>query len=173
MIRDNRGELVLRIGVLADTHIPKRASRIPDALLRDFEGVALILHAGDLVVPEVLDWLRQLAPVEAVAGNNDPPELGEQLGWSRELHLAGYRIGLTHGHLGTGRSTPERALRQFAGVDCVVFGHSHIPYLRHHGSTLLFNPGSVTDRRREPYCSYGFLYLDPDGPRAELRYVQP
>jgi uncharacterized protein len=159
----------VRIGVIADTHIPARARAIPDMVLAAFAGVDLIFHAGDVVVPEVLALLRQVAPVEAVAGNNDPDSLGLPL--ARELILEGYRIGLAHGHIGSGRSTVERALSHFHGADCVVFGHSHIPYCQHHGSTLAFNPGSATDRRRQPQCSFGLLYLEPDGLRTEVRYI--
>jgi putative phosphoesterase len=133
-----------------------------------FQGVDLILHAGDLVVPDVLAELRSIAPVEAVAGNNDPAELVAELGTARLLELAGYRIGLTHGHLGTGKTTPERALSQFPGADCVVFGHSHMPYCQWHGETLAFNPGSATDKRRAPSCSIGILYLEPEGIRTGI-----
>lgn len=141
-------------------------------VLQAFAGVDLILHAGDLVVPDVLESLGQIAPVEAVAGNNDPPALVATLGLTRELQLAGYRVGLAHGHVGSGKSTVERALSHFAGADCVIFGHSHISYCRRHGGTLAFNPGSATDRRRSPQCSYGMLYLEPDGIRAEIHYLE-
>ncbi|HYG58244.1 MAG TPA: metallophosphoesterase family protein [Symbiobacteriaceae bacterium] len=159
----------MRIGVIADTHIPVRAKAIPPSVLAAFSGASLILHAGDLVDSAVLDVLRAVAPVWAVAGNNDPPGCGLPL--TRELELAGYRIGLTHGHIGAGRSTVERALSNFCGVDCVVFGHSHIAYSAWHGSTLAFNPGSATDRRRSPRCSYGMLHLEPSGLRAEIHYL--
>lgn len=158
----------MRIGVIADTHIPKRARALPDQVQVAFRGVDLILHAGDLVVPAVLEALRALAPVEAVRGNNDP-ELG--LPDARELLLGGYRIGLTHGHLGKGKSTVERALSQFSGADCVVFGHSHIAYCQWHGRTLAFNPGSATDRRRAPECSFGLLFAEPSGLRAEIHPI--
>lgn len=159
----------MRVGVIADTHIPARAKAIPEAVLAAFAGVDLILHAGDLVDVAVLDTLRALAPTYAVAGNNDPPGAGLPL--TRELSLAGYRIGLTHGHVGTGKSTVERAVSHFPGLDCVVFGHSHIAYSAWHGITLAFNPGSATDRRRSPHCSFGMLYLEPTGLRAEIHLL--
>lgn len=162
---------VTRIGVLADTHIPGRARTLPAQLLSAFVGVDLILHAGDITTNDVLRQLREIAPVEAVAGNNDPYAIANELGLTRELMLGGYRIGMAHGHTGTGKSTVERALSHFHGAGCVVFGHSHIPYCKWHGGTLAFNPGSATDRRRSPQCSYGFLYLEPDGLRAELCYL--
>lgn len=161
----------LRIGVISDTHIPVRAKAIPTEVLQAFEDVDLILHAGDLVVAEVLQTLGQLAPVEAVAGNNDPAPVALGLGLTKELHVGGFRIGLAHGHVGAGNSTVERALSHFPEADCVVFGHSHIAYSRQYGRTLAFNPGSATDRRRSPQCSYGMLFLEPDGLRAEIHYI--
>lgn len=161
----------MRIGVIADTHIPNRAREIPPAVQEAFLGTDLILHAGDLVVAVVLERLRQIAPVVAVSGNNDPEPLALSLGLTRELVLQGYRIGLTHGHVGRGSSTVERALSHFPGFDCVIFGHSHIAYLQQHGPTLAFNPGSATDRRRSPQCSYGLLHITPAGLRAEVCYL--
>ncbi len=161
----------MRIGVLSDTHIPGRARRLPAPLLAAFAGVDLILHAGDITTADVLQQLRAIAPVEAVAGNKDPVPLALSLGLTREFALGGYRIGMAHGHTGAGKSTVERALGHFRGADCVVFGHSHIPYCQWHDGTLAFNPGSATDRRRSPRCSYGFLYLEPGGLRTELRYL--
>lgn len=163
----------MRLGVIADTHIPARAKAIPADIFEAFAGVDLILHAGDVTAAEVLAELRQIAPVEAVAGNNDPAALALGLGLIRELSLAGYRIGLVHGHIGQGKSTVERALSHFHGADCVVFGHSHLPYCQQHGRTLAFNPGSPTDRRRAPACSFGILHLEPAGIRAEHRVVRP
>lgn len=162
--------IVVRIGVIADTHIPGRARRLPAEVLEHFSGVDLILHAGDLITRAVLDELGRIAPVVAVAGNNDPEPLAAELGLTRDLNLAGSRIGLTHGHVGRGKSTVERALSQFEQMDCVVFGHSHIPYVARHGRTLAFNPGSPTDRRRSPHFSVGLLTIGPDGVRAEHRW---
>lgn len=160
-----------RIGVLADTHIPNRGRFLPEEMLKAFEGVDLILHAGDILTPEVLTILVSIAPTVAVAGNNDPADLALALGTQKELLLNGYRIGLTHGHVGEGKSTVERALSHFHGADCVVFGHSHMPYCEWHTGTLAFNPGSPTDRRLSPQKSFGFIYVDRDGIRAEHRYI--
>lgn len=161
----------MRIGVLADTHIPSRSKSLPEALLKAFVGVDLILHAGDVLTPEVLASLASIAPTVAVAGNNDPPDLALSLGTQKELLLNGYRIGLIHGHVGDGKSTVERALSHFQGADCVVFGHSHIPYCEWHSDTLAFNPGSPTDRRLSPRKSFGFIYIESDGLRAEHRFI--
>ena len=151
----------MRIGVLSDTHLPMRARSLPAILFEAFEGVEAILHAGDLACEEVLIELGALAPVYAVRGNVDPPELWSRLPLDRVLTFAGLKVGLTHGH-GTSGSTPERALRRFAAdtVACVVFGHSHDPLCERRGDVLLFNPGSPTDRRRQPQHSYGILTIE-------------
>lgn len=150
----------MRLGIISDTHIPLRAKQLPVQVFKAFDGVDLILHAGDLVTEELLLELRAIAPVEAVAGNCDPPYLTRQLPDTKILKLAGYTIGLTHGHIGDHRiSTPRRALSLFEKVDLVVFGHSHSPYNEIVDGVYLFNPGSATDRRWEPKYSVGLIEL--------------
>lgn len=162
----------MRVGLISDTHLPRGGRTIPEQVLSAFVGVDLILHAGDLVSPQVLETLEQVAPVVAVAGNNDPPEVVERWGYQRLLELAGYRVGLVHGHQGRGSSTLARALSNFTDADVVVFGHSHSAHNEWYGKTLAVNPGSPTDRRRwSPGLSYGLLYLEPEGIRAEIRFL--
>ena len=163
--------MCMRIGVISDTHVPKKEKALPEAALAAFRGADLILHAGDLTVAAVLDELQRLAPVVAVAGNNDSPELAERLGTTRLLELSGYRIGLAHGHVGMGKTTAERALSHFPGADCVVFGHSHIPYNQMHGATLAFNPGATVGGIRAPRGSYGILLLEPGGIKADVFHI--
>lgn len=161
----------MRLGIVADTHIPRRARSLPLPLLEGLAGVDLILHAGDMSVLGVLDELGQIAPIIGVIGNNDPVELFPSLERQKVLELENWRIGLVHGHEGSGRTTVERALATFANesaLDCVVFGHSHQPYLAWHGKTLLFNPGSPTDHRRAPAGTYGILELRPEGLSAQI-----
>ncbi len=170
----------VRVGVISDTHIAAVGSRrvIPPAVLEAFREVDLILHAGDATCRAVLDRLASLAPVQAVTGNVDEPELAYELPTARLVHLGGISIGLTHGHLGDGPTTPQRALRRFAGVHdlrAVVFGHSHEPSneARHgpHGDVLLFNPGSPTERRRQPRPSFGLLTVRDGTVRGEVVYL--
>ncbi|MTI96142.1 MAG: metallophosphoesterase family protein [Firmicutes bacterium] len=149
----------MKVGVISDTHIPRRRKALPDFVAETFAGVDLILHAGDINEQSVLDALARLAPVEAVAGNTDPPELVEALGYQKLLELNGFKIGLTHGHNGKRRETPERARASFPDADVVVFGHSHKPLVRTTDGCLLLNPGSPTDKRRQPRYSLGMLYL--------------
>lgn len=146
----------VRIGVISDTHIPYAARTIPPVVFERFRGVAMILHAGDLVTVDIITELEAIAPVYAVYGNVDPLDVAQRLPKKREIEVDGVRIGLVHGD-GSGGSTPERALAAFSGVDCVVFGHSHRPVCQRVGGVLLFNPGSATDPRGLPQRSVGIL----------------
>lgn len=152
----------IKVGVLSDTHIPKKAKALPDEVLRGFEGCSLILHAGDIMERGVIARLEQIAPVMAVAGNNDPPDLLEELGLTKIVEFEGIKIGLTHGHKGGRGTTMDRAIRTFQGVDCIVFGHNHFPYNAIQDGVLIFNPGSPTDKRRIPQPSYGLLFIGSD-----------
>jgi putative phosphoesterase len=164
----------MRIGVISDTHMPRFGRVLPRELVRGLTEarVDLILHAGDFTGPDVPALFEAIAPLEAVAGNNDGPEFQARFGRRRVVEVEGVRIGLTHGDLGAGRTTPERATGAFAAgeVDIVVFGHSHIPLVeRLPDGRWLVNPGSPTDRRRQPRYSWALLELAPDRePRPEL-----
>ena len=145
--------------MVADTHMPRHARILPAALREGLKGVDAIVHCGDMVDAMAIPLFEAIAPLEAVAGNNDPPELHERFGKRKILTFGGVRIGVVHGHDGVGRSTLARAQSAFAGerVDAILFGHSHVPYCERHGGVLLFNPGSPTDRRRRPEFSYGII----------------
>lgn len=155
----------MKIGVLADTHIPGRAWGLPRELLQAFRDVDLIVHAGDFVRQRVLEALQKMAPVEAVCGNVDDLDLRLTLPRQKIVALSGYRIGLIHGD-DPDISPLSRAQAAFGGrpdgeaVHCVVFGHSHQAYCQTHGDVLYLNPGSPTDRRRAPRPSCGLLHLD-------------
>jgi uncharacterized protein len=156
-----------RIGVLADTHIPQRAPRVPQAALRHFEDVELILHAGDLSSLAVLDQLASYAPVEAVQGNVELPDVVASLPLKRELVVGGVAIGLVH-ILGDRAHYARNARREFPGARIVVFGHSHIPYAEDANGLLLLNPGSATDRRTQPHCTIALLTIEDGHPRTEI-----
>jgi putative phosphoesterase len=148
---------LVRIGVLSDTHLTLGDARLPALLARcqlAFAGTEMILHAGDIVDPQLLPLLPW--PVLAVRGNLDPPELPER----RILPVAGKRIGLIHGW-GARYDLEARIVQAFAGetVDCIVYGHSHQPVCHVMGGILLFNPGSPTDRRNAPFPSLGLLTI--------------
>ena len=157
--------MTTRLVIIGDTHLPRFGRDLPAFVRSACADADLILHAGDHTDPFVLDLLAGISRTEAVAGNNDPPELGERLGFSRIVEVEGCRIGLTHGHLGPGRSTPERAWAAFAAsvpaVDAIAFGHSHQPIIDRRDGTWLLNPGSPTDRRRQP--TFSLLRVEVEG----------
>lgn len=123
-----------------------------------FKEVDHIIHAGDILDLKVIHTLEKLAPVTAVAGNVDSREIFERFGEKKILPFDSFRFGIFHGHGKKGK-TMDRAIEAFEEnlVDCIIFGHSHIPYCGYHGNTLLFNPGSPTDKRRNPYYSFGII----------------
>jgi putative phosphoesterase len=160
----------VRIGVVSDTHMFGRSRELPMALILGLQGVDHILHAGDWMDGHIPDLFERIAPIDGVAGNNDGMEMVQRFGRCKVLHLAGYRIGLVHGDGGK-KTTLERAMDMLSdsSVDCIVFGHSHIPYQAVHDGILMFNPGSPTDKRRQPRYSYGILKLG-DTLEAEIHY---
>ena len=146
--------------VLSDTHIRRGgARRLPDAAYAFLDEADVILHAGDVVVGEVLDELSGFAPVHAVLGNNDA-ELVGALPETLDLTLDGVRVAMVHDS-GPSAGRARRMRRRFPEADVVVFGHSHIPW--HDAGVdgqLLFNPGSPTERRSQPHRTLGTLDLD-------------
>lgn len=164
--------MTTRVVLIGDTHLPRFGRVLPPTLEAELRLADRILHAGDLTAPFVLDLLEGFAPTDAVAGNNDPPELHERLGTKRVVEVGEVRIGLTHGHLGPGRTTPERARRAFGDadppVDAIAFGHSHQPMIERRDGVWLLNPGSPTDRRREPAFSFLRLEIEDSDLRPKL-----
>ena len=160
----------MRIVVLADTHAPRRWRACPPRVAAELRGADLILHAGDVCTASVLAELTQYAPVVAVLGNNDDPDVAL---WgaaqTAELSLAGLRIAMLHD---SGPSTGRlaRMRRAFPAADLVVFGHSHIPLDQSGSGLRIFNPGSPTDRRRQPHGTLGVLRI-ADGQLAEATIV--
>lgn len=152
---------IFRIGVLSDTHMPRMAKKLPHELLKGLQSVDLIIHAGDWSNESVYEALQEIAPVEGVAGNADSEGIIERFGLSKLLLIEGCRFGIVHGH-GTKGTTESRALNTFVDekVDCIIFGHSHIPVIKQIGDVLLFNPGSPTDKRRQSHFSYGIIELN-------------
>ncbi|HHU91524.1 MAG TPA: metallophosphoesterase [Halanaerobiaceae bacterium] len=156
----------MKIGVISDTHIPYRAKQIPDLVLDSFQGVDLIVHAGDLVQEEVLTSLAEIAPVKAVFGNVDSPELKMKLPEKLELELAGYKIGVIHGHNVRGHLLNTLSY-VFPDADIIIFGHTHKQCNKIINGQLCFNPGSPTDRRMEKNYSFGIIEL-ADEIKAEI-----
>ena len=162
---------------MSDTHLPRFGRALPGELSAGLRlaGVELIVHLGDFTAPDVPALFESIAPFDAVAGNNDGPELVKRFGRRKVVEAGGIRLGLTHGDLGIGATTPERAIRSFEAtdaVDIVLFGHSHIPLVRRLADgRWLMNPGSPTDRRRQPRFSWGLVEITSTGEiRPELRF---
>lgn len=149
-----------RIGVIADTHIPQ-FKQLPEVVWTHFAEVEFIIHAGDLSRLSVINELETLAPVIAVQGNIEEEAVVLALPLKREVRAGGMRIGVVH-ILGNAQNRARAARQEFPTARCVIFGHSHVPYNQEHDGQLLFNPGSATDRRRQPACSLGLLTIDDD-----------
>ncbi len=148
------------VGVISDTHIPQ-FKKLPEAIWEHFTGVELIIHAGDLSVLSVIDELETIAPVVAVQGNVEEEEVILKLPIKREVVVGFCRIGIVH-ILGDSHNRVKVARQEFPEARVVVFGHSHIPWNQDVNGQLMFNPGSATDRRRQPRCSIGLLYVDDE-----------
>lgn len=140
--------------ILADTHIPRRAKRLPGALRPYLERADVILHAGDVMQPAVLEELSSYAPTCAVRGNLDPPEA--KLPETVELDLGGTPVAMVHDS-GRKEGRLRRLARRFPEARVVVFGHSHIPFLEDEDGLMLLNPGSPTDKRRQPEYTFALL----------------
>jgi uncharacterized protein len=138
-----------------DTHVPARARQLPAELLEAIDAADVVFHAGDWVDEATLDLLAGRARrLVAVYGNNDGPGLRTRLPEVAGAEVGGVRFAVVH-ETGPARGREERCEDRFGGADVLVFGHSHIPWDTTAASGLrLLNPGSPTDRRRQPYCTY-------------------
>jgi uncharacterized protein len=145
----------MRLLLTADTHVPKRARRLPAELLTAIDTADVVFHAGDWVDEATLDLLTSRARrLIAVHGNNDGPELRARLPEVARTEVAGLRFAVVH-ETGPAQGREERCARRFTDTDVLVFGHSHIPWDTTTTNGLrLLNPGSPTDRRRQPHCTY-------------------
>jgi putative phosphoesterase len=151
--------------VLADTHIPRRARVLPQALFPHLRRADLVLHAGDLISASLLDELALYAPVRTVKGNVDPPEV--DLPETLEFNFGGARVAMIHDS-GRKEGRRRRLARRFPDARVVVFGHSHIPFLEDEDGLLLLNPGSPTDKRRQPDRTFALLHAEGGRVRAEV-----
>lgn len=146
----------MRLLILADTHVPKRARDLPADVWAALDAADVVIHAGDWVDIDLLDRMQARSRrLVGVVGNNDGPALRARLPELARVELDGLRLVVVH-ETG-GRTGRERRMDAAYGPDCdvVVFGHSHIPWdSRTDGGLRLLNPGSPTDRRRQPVATY-------------------
>ncbi|WEH13888.1 metallophosphoesterase [Streptomyces sp. VNUA24] len=145
----------MRLLLTTDTHLPKRAKALPERLLAEIAEADVVVHAGDWVDEDTLDLLRARSRrLIAVYGNNDGPALRARLPEVAHAELTGLRLAVVH-ETGPAQGREARCAARFPDTDVLVFGHSHIPWDTTAPTGLrLLNPGSPTDRRRQPHCTY-------------------
>jgi len=145
----------VRLLLIADTHVPKRARDLPAQVWQAVDDCDVVLHAGDWVEEPLLDALEARARrLVGVYGNNDGPALRRRLPEVARVELGGVRVAVVH-ETGAASGRERRCAAHYADIDVLVFGHSHIPWDSTTDTGLrLLNPGSPTDRRRQPYCTY-------------------
>jgi putative phosphoesterase len=161
----------VRIVVLADTHGPRFWKRCPPAVAEQLREAELILHAGDVCTADVLEELSGYAPVQVVLGNNDRPDVAA---WGAtetlQLRIDGLELGMVHDS-GPAAGRIARLRRRFPTADLVIFGHSHIPMDQSADGFRIFNPGSPTDKRRQPHRTLGLLTIE-DGSLTDASIIE-
>ncbi|MBK0419841.1 metallophosphoesterase [Leucobacter sp. CSA1] len=141
--------------LLADTHLPKRAKALPEAAWEAIEAADVVVHAGDWVDEPTLDALETRSRrLIGVWGNNDGPGLRARLPEIARAEIEGLRFAVIH-ETGAAQGRERRMDARFEDVDVLIFGHSHIPWdTTTPNGVRLLNPGSPTDRRRQPVCTF-------------------
>ncbi|SDW12486.1 hypothetical protein SAMN05518848_101329 [Paenibacillus sp. PDC88] len=154
---------MIKITVLSDTHMPRMSKQLPAPLLQDLQDTDYIFHAGDWTDISLYEELQSMGKLHGVYGNTDLAIIRGLLPEQTIVEAGGKRFGIVHGHMGRG-STEDNALQAFKSeqVDCIVFGHSHIPVLKEENGIILFNPGSPTDKRRQSQYSHGVIRVDDE-----------
>ncbi|GLY56770.1 MAG: metallophosphoesterase family protein [Cellulosimicrobium funkei] len=160
-----------RLLLLSDTHVPVRARALPDQVWRAVDDADVVVHAGDWVSVDLLDALEaRAARLVGVAGNNDGPDLHARLPEVARATVEGLRLAVVH-ETGGKDGRERRADAAFPDVDVLVFGHSHIPWdTTSPGGLRLLNPGSPTDRRRQPVGTFLTAVVD-DGALRDVELV--
>jgi uncharacterized protein len=148
----------MRLGIVSDTH-----GLVRPALFGAFDGVDEILHAGDVGDEEVTAMLETLAPVRAVRGNVDGPDLPESL----EFELAGHNFAMAHGHLFAAKNRHRMLTRAFPKANFILYGHTHVPVLEVLAGITVINPGSAGSKRFQLPVTCGILELPQNGSVGE------
>jgi putative phosphoesterase len=158
---DSPPETRVRLLLTSDTHLPTRARVLPAPLLAALDEADVVFHAGDWVDTDTLGLLQERSKrLIAVYGNNDGPALQERLPLVAHVELESCRFAVVH-ETGPAKGREQRCAAQFPDTDVLVFGHSHIPWdSQAPGGLRLLNPGSPTDRRRQPYATYMTAVLE-------------
>jgi putative phosphoesterase len=160
LTRAQNGPVTTRLLLLADTHLPNRAKDLPDEVWTAVGDADVVVHAGDWVDLVTLDRLEARSrSLLACWGNNDGPALRARLPEVARRVIEGVRVGVVH-ETGASVGRERRADDAYPDLDLLVFGHSHIPWDSTTAQGLrLLNPGSPTDRRRQPFCTYATVTL--------------
>ena len=162
----------LNLLLIADTHVPKRARSLPAQVWHAVDQADVVFHAGDWIEAALLDEFEHRSRrLLGVYGNNDGPDLRRRLPAQTTAVLDGVRFAMVHG-TGPAKGRELRCETLYPDTDVLVFGHSHIPWdTVSPGGLRLLNPGSPTDRRRQPACTYMEAVVD-GGRLAEVRLVE-
>ncbi|MCC9144135.1 MULTISPECIES: metallophosphoesterase [unclassified Arthrobacter] len=166
--------MATKLLLLSDTHLPKRAKVLPEILWADIEAADIVVHAGDWVNEELLDQLQSRSRrLIACYGNNDGAGLRARLPLVARAVVEDVRLAVVH-ETGPAAKRGERMDAEFPETDLLVFGHSHIPWDSvTPGGMRLLNPGSPTDRRRQPFCTYLRVEIDGKTVTPDLRRLPP
>lgn len=153
--------MTTRLVIMADTHLPKRAKALPAELWEAVDTADVVIHAGDWVESALVDQLESRSRwLVACYGNNDGADIAARLPLVAEADIEELRFAVVH-ETGDKQGREARMDRQFPGCDALVFGHSHIPWDTTTAAGMrLLNPGSPTDRRRQPHCTYMTATVD-------------
>ena len=158
----------MRLLIISDTHLPRCARDLPDQVWEEVDRADVVIHAGDWCdLDSLLSLQARAERLIGVYGNNDGPELRKRLPEVACEDLAGVRFAVVH-ETGPAKGRERRCAKRFPNVDMLVFGHSHIPWdTRAETGLRLLNPGSPTDRRRQPHHTYMTAQIE-DG-RLDVR----
>lgn len=158
---------LVRVAVISDTHLPRGRRALSQECLDRLAGADLILHGGDLTEAAVLATLSELAPLHAVYGNMDSPELRASLSKERVVEAGGACIGMVH-MPGPAAGRSARLVARFPDCDAIVYGHTHMPEVAREGDVWILNPGSPTERRKAPSRTMLELTIDDGAITPEL-----
>ena len=161
---------MVHVGILSDTHISKISTPFQQQVQQAFKACQVIVHAGDLTDVSILDAFKD-KDCYCVCGNMCSPATKQQLPTDLLIELEGYRIGVTHGHIGY-RNLEHNLLSLFPTADCIVFGHTHQPFCQELGDVLFLNPG--TFRSTSPYGApgtYAILQIETNGLQAAIHQL--
>ena len=144
------------VSVISDTHIPRRGKDIPQKAYEIIDRSDLLIHAGDILSTDFLGNLSRRVETRAVLGNNDEPM---DLPLTLEFELEGVNLAVIHDS-GQKKGRRDRMRNRFPSARIIIYGHSHEPECSDEDGLLMFNPGSPTDRRRQPYHTMGLLEIE-------------